>query len=220
MLADPALRALYVDGLPRLYQLLADLVRTAQEAGDIAPDRDPDREAELLFGLADSQGPPVVLGLRTPEQATAAIDYYLDHLFRQPPTAGHPGNVGVSAGDTHDSEGLKPMIEGHQTRHDPHRGRYFKPQRLHADKAYDRADLRKWLRGKRIGVRVARKGIESSERLGRRRRGIEPTMSWLSGYRRLSPRSPLRSWSLKSVPTKRPCAEARLALDAFAGMRS
>lgn len=82
MLANPTLRALYVDGLPRLYQLLADLVRTAQEAGDIAPDRDPDREAELLFGLADSQGPPVVLGLRTPEQATAAIDYYLDHLFQ------------------------------------------------------------------------------------------------------------------------------------------
>lgn len=101
---------------------------------------------------------------------------------------GLPLIVGVSAGNTHDSQGLKPMIEGHQTRHDPHRGRYFKPQRLHADKAYDRPDLRKWLRGKRIGVRIARKGIESSERLGRRRGVIERTMSWLSGYRRLSPR--------------------------------
>ncbi|MEU1012169.1 TetR family transcriptional regulator C-terminal domain-containing protein [Streptomyces sp. NPDC005890] len=65
MLANPELRALYVDGLPRLHRLLADLVRMAQETGDIAPDRD-------SFGLADSQGPPVVLGLRTPEQATAA----------------------------------------------------------------------------------------------------------------------------------------------------
>ncbi|MFF9206343.1 transposase [Streptomyces sp. NPDC014986] len=82
---------------------------------------------------------------------------------------GLPLLVGVSAGNTHDSEGLKPMVEGHQTRHDPHRGRYFKPQRLHADKAYDRADLRKWLRGKRIGVRIERKGIESGERSGRRR---------------------------------------------------
>jgi IS5 family transposase len=78
---------------------------------------------------------------------------------------GLPLLVGVSAGNTHDSEGLKPMIEGHQTRHDPCRGRNFKPQRLHADKAYDHASLRKWLRGKRIGVRIARKGIESSERL-------------------------------------------------------
>ncbi|MFD6174374.1 IS5 family transposase [Streptomyces coeruleorubidus] len=101
---------------------------------------------------------------------------------------GLPLLVGVSAGNTHDSEGLKPMVEGHQTRHDPQRGRHFKPQRLHADKAYNRAKLRKWLRGKRIGVRIARKGIESSEQLGRRRWVIERTMSWLSGYRRLSPR--------------------------------
>ncbi|MBB6440032.1 hypothetical protein HNQ79_006545 [Streptomyces candidus] len=48
--------------------------------------------------------------------------------------------------------------------------------------------LRKWLWGKHIGVRIARKGIESSERLERRGRVIERTMSWLSGYRRLSPR--------------------------------
>ncbi len=106
-----------------------------------------------------------------------------------PPDAnGLPLLVGVSTGNTHDSEGLKPMVEGQQTRHDPHNGRYFKPQRLHADKAYDRADLRRWLRGKRIGVRITRRGIESSERLGRRRRVIERTISWLSGYRRLSPR--------------------------------
>uniref|UniRef100_UPI003CD06F2A transposase n=1 Tax=Streptomyces hawaiiensis TaxID=67305 RepID=UPI003CD06F2A len=59
---------------------------------------------------------------------------------------------------------------------------------LHADTAYDRADLRRWPRWKRIGVRITRKGIESSERLARRRWVIERTMSWLSGYRRLSPR--------------------------------
>lgn len=97
---------------------------------------------------------------------------------------GLPLVVGVSVGNTHDSEALKPMVEGHQTRHAPHRGRHFKPQRLHVDIPH----LRKWLRGKRIGVRIARKGIESSERLGRRRCVIERTISWLSGYRRLSPR--------------------------------
>jgi transposase len=101
---------------------------------------------------------------------------------------GLPLVVGVWAGNVHDSEGLKPMVEGHQTHHDPYRGRHVKPRRLHADKAYDVPHLRKWLWGKHIGVRIARKGIESSERLGRRRWGIERTMSWLSGYRRLSPR--------------------------------
>ena len=101
---------------------------------------------------------------------------------------GLPLVVGLSAGNVRDSLALKPMIAGHQTRHDPHRGRYFKPQRLRADKAYDVPHLRKWLWGKHIGIRIARKGIESSERLGRRRWVIERTMSWLSGYRRLSPR--------------------------------
>ncbi|MFF6837105.1 MULTISPECIES: hypothetical protein [unclassified Streptomyces] len=48
-----------------------------------------------------------------------------------------------------------------------------KPQRLHADEACDIPELREWLWGKHIGVRIARKGIESSERLGRRRRVIE-----------------------------------------------
>ncbi|AYG78264.1 hypothetical protein DWB77_00371 [Streptomyces hundungensis] len=100
---------------------------------------------------------------------------------------GLPLVVGISVGNVHDSEGLKPMVEGHQTQHDPCRGRYFKPQRLHADKAYDIPHLRKWLWGKHIGIRIARKGVESSE--GRRRWVIERTMSWLSGYRRLSPRN-------------------------------
>lgn len=101
---------------------------------------------------------------------------------------GLPLVVVVSAANTHDSQGLKPMVAGLQTKHDPYRGRNFKPQRLHADKAYDIPELRKWLRGERIGVRIARKGIESSERLGRRRWVIERTMSWLTGYRRLNHR--------------------------------
>ncbi|GHB74079.1 hypothetical protein GCM10010347_50490 [Streptomyces cirratus] len=59
---------------------------------------------------------------------------------------------------------------------------------LHADKASDIPHLRKWLWGKHIGVRIARKGVESSERSGRRRWVIERTMSWLTGYRRLNHR--------------------------------
>ena len=101
---------------------------------------------------------------------------------------GLPLVVGISAANTHDSQGLKPMVAGLRTRHDPYRGWHYKPGKLHADKAYDIPDLRKWLRGKRIGVRIARKGIESSERLGRRRWVIERTMSWLTGYRRLNHR--------------------------------
>jgi transposase len=37
-----------------------------------------------------------------------------------------------------------------------------------------------------IVVRIARKGIETSQRLGRHRWVIERTVAWLFGYRRLN----------------------------------
>ncbi|MFI0716005.1 IS5 family transposase [Streptomyces inhibens] len=102
--------------------------------------------------------------------------------------SGLPLVVGVSGGNTHDSQGLKSMVAGLQPRHAPDRGRSYTPRTLHADRVYDQPDLCKWGRGKRIGVWIARKGIESSQRLGRHRWVTGRTMSWLSGYRRLSPR--------------------------------
>jgi hypothetical protein len=80
------------------------------------------------------------------------------------------------------------MVLGHQSRHDLHRARHFKPQRLYTDKAYDIPELRRWLRGKRIGVPIACRGIEPSERLGRRRWVIERTMNVL--VHRLPPTQP------------------------------
>ncbi|MGW7484402.1 transposase [Nonomuraea muscovyensis] len=98
--------------------------------------------------------------------------------------SGLPVVVGVSSGNTHEGEALKPIVTELQTRRDPRHGRCVKPGKLYADKAYDRNDLRRRLRGKRIAVRIARKGVESSQRLGRHRGVIERTMSWLIGYRR------------------------------------
>jgi transposase len=60
-----------------------------------------------------------------------------------------------------------------------------RPGKLHADKGYDYDHLRRWLRGRGIRHRIARKGVESSTRLGRHRWTIERTMSWLAGCRRL-----------------------------------
>jgi len=39
---------------------------------------------------------------------------------------------------------------------------------------------------RRIRVRIARKGIESSERLGCHRWVVEPTLAWLNRFRRLT----------------------------------
>lgn len=100
---------------------------------------------------------------------------------------GLPLRVGLSAANTHDSLALKPMLSHFHMGHELHAAD-SRPQRLHADKAYHVPHLRRWLWGKRIGVRIARKGIDSSERLGRRRWVIERTMSWLTGCRRLNHR--------------------------------
>jgi transposase len=60
-----------------------------------------------------------------------------------------------------------------------------RPDKLHADKAYDQQPLREAVRERGIRVRIARKAVESSQRLGRHRWVIERTMSWLMRYRRL-----------------------------------
>lgn len=99
---------------------------------------------------------------------------------------GIPLAVGVSAANTHDNQALKPLvmaIPSVRSRRGPRRAR---PAKLHADKAYDINHLRQWLRHRGIIPRIARKGIESTERLGRHRWVIERTIAWLTGYRRLT----------------------------------
>jgi transposase len=60
-----------------------------------------------------------------------------------------------------------------------------RPAKLHADKAYDAAARRRALRRRGITPRIARRGIESSERLGRHRWVVERTHSWMNRFRRL-----------------------------------
>lgn len=60
-----------------------------------------------------------------------------------------------------------------------------RPEKLHADKGYDYAFCRQALRQRGITARIARRGIESSERLGRHRWKVERALSWLHRFRRL-----------------------------------
>lgn len=57
--------------------------------------------------------------------------------------------------------------------------------KLHAEKGYDYDYLRRWLRSRNIVPRIARKGIESSQWLGRHRWTVERTVAWPAGCRRL-----------------------------------
>jgi transposase len=60
-----------------------------------------------------------------------------------------------------------------------------RPNKVHADKAYDHRRCRRYLRRRGIGPRIARRMIEPSDRLGRHRWTIERTGAWLGGWRRL-----------------------------------
>jgi transposase len=63
-----------------------------------------------------------------------------------------------------------------------------RPAKLHADKGYDHRRCRRSLRRRGIRARIARKGIESSTRLGRHRYVIERALEWLTRFRRLARR--------------------------------
>ena len=61
-----------------------------------------------------------------------------------------------------------------------------RPEKLHADKGYDYPRCRSALHRRGIKARIVRRGIESSERLGRWRWLVERTFSWISCCRRLT----------------------------------
>jgi transposase len=99
---------------------------------------------------------------------------------------GLPLSLALSAANVNDAFALQPLVRAIpaiRSRRGPRRRR---PAKLHADKACDQADLRAWVRGRGIAVRIARKGTETSDKLGRHRWVIERTLAWLTGYRRLT----------------------------------
>ncbi|ALK32477.1 transposase [Burkholderia plantarii] len=60
-----------------------------------------------------------------------------------------------------------------------------RPSKLHVDKGYDFGRCRRSLRQRGIKARIARRGIESSERLGRHRWVVERTHAWFAGFGKL-----------------------------------
>jgi transposase len=104
---------------------------------------------------------------------------------------GLPLAVGLSAANTHDSQLLEPMVDAVPAVIGP-RGRPGRPRRrpakLHADKGYDFPCCRRFLRRRGIASRIARRGVESSQRLGRHRWKVERSIAWLVSNRRLTVR--------------------------------
>ncbi len=115
---------------------------------------------------------------------------------------GIPLAVRLSAANAHDSTQLLPLIDAIPPiigpRGKPGRPRK-RPAKLHADKAYDSAEKRRALRARGIAPRIARRGIDSSERLGRHRWVVERSFAWLLGCRRLGVRYERRADLLQGL---------------------
>ena len=100
---------------------------------------------------------------------------------------GTPLGLTLSGANRHDSRMLASTLDAVPGVRTGRRGRpRRRPRKLHADKAYDHRRCRAECRERGIVPRIARRGIESGERLGRHRWVVERTLAWLARFRRLT----------------------------------
>ena len=92
----------------------------------------------------------------------------------------------VTPANQHESMVFEQMLDAVPPITQPNGHRRQRPNKLHADKAYDIPRCRRALSQRHIKVRIARKGRDSSEKLGRHRWVVERTLAWLGQYRRLT----------------------------------
>jgi transposase len=98
---------------------------------------------------------------------------------------GIPLAVKQSAANLHDAQMLAAILDAIAPIKRPKGRPRKRPDKVQADKGYDYPRCRRAVSQRGIKVRIARKGGESKERLGRHRWAVERTGSWLNSYRRL-----------------------------------
>jgi transposase len=125
-----------------------------------------------------------------------------DHVGANPVDRGKPGSklhlacdggglpltAAIAAANVADTTMFAAVLDDVPPIRTPSGRRRTRPEAVHADKGYDSAANHAWLRRRGIRPRIARRGIESSTRLGRHRWRVERALSWLSCWRRLAVR--------------------------------
>jgi IS5 family transposase len=98
---------------------------------------------------------------------------------------GTPLGLTLAPANRHDAVLLPKVLDAVP----PVRGRRGRPRRrpdrLHGDKRFDHRRCRDDCRRRGIRPRIARRGVERSDRLGRHRWVVERTIAWFGGFRRL-----------------------------------
>ena len=101
---------------------------------------------------------------------------------------GLPLACGLSGANRPDDGLFAALIDALPAVMQPNGRRRKRPAKLHADKGYDYRHCRRFLRRRGIRCRIARKGVERADRLGRHRWVVERTLAWLHHFRRLAVR--------------------------------
>lgn len=115
---------------------------------------------------------------------------------------GLPLAVAITGANRHDSMLVEPILDRLAPVKGRGRGRpRRRPGKLRADKAYDNQRVRRYLHRRGITARIARIGVDSSERLGRHRWVVERTISWLLAFRRLAIRYDRSVTTITAVAT-------------------
>ena len=100
---------------------------------------------------------------------------------------GTPLGLILTGANCHDSRMLAATLDAVPGVRTGRRGRpRRRPDKLHADKGYDHRRCRRECRARSITPRIARRGIESREHLGRYRWIVERILAWLARFRRLT----------------------------------
>jgi transposase len=100
-------------------------------------------------------------------------------------SGGLPLSLLVTGANPNDSIVFEALVDDIPPILMPSGQRRRRPERVLGDKAFDHRRCRAYLTHRRIKVRIARCGVESSQRLGRHRWKAERTIAWLAGCRRL-----------------------------------
>lgn len=115
---------------------------------------------------------------------------------------GLPLAVAISGANRHDSVLVEPILDSLPPVKGVGRGRpRRRPVKLHADKGYDNNRVRGYLRRRGITARIARRGVDSGDRLGRYRWVVERTVAWLLGFRRLALRDDRSAKTITALAT-------------------
>jgi transposase len=106
---------------------------------------------------------------------------------------GTPLAVQQTAANVPDGQALEALLDAVPPIERPRGRPRRRPAKGHGDKAYDAKRHRAALHRRHIRPRIARRGVESSQRLGRHRWTVERTLSWRHRFRRLRVRDERRA---------------------------